>query len=423
MEKEINSNFEGNKHGISEDRLIESTPNEIAICPHCKKIFWEPQMCSITDCGITFCQPCLKNSLQKGETCSGCQKGTKYEPNSFLKNRFLSKLKFKCINSKECKSTLNYDELPFHICPYDKVKCEIKGCSWIGTRKVQPEHIIICPFEVLECSNEGCRENIKRGEMLTHKEGCRYGIVTCPKKCGFNGFRYSLEEHVNHECPLVKVACQYNFRGCIYTPNRVDLQSHSLSCLYQPKVLKCGHEVNLKELEEHEKSCSEYPLSCEKCLFTFKRVELVQHQCLPFLLNKIAILEEKYRILETKLEKSEDQEKEEVKKVIINLERIENKMDETPILCPSCTNLKQRKGFEECTTCEGIFCMACISKCFNCSKVYCYKNDCSSIFAQFITCRKCNQELGSCCFSATCDYCGMSDLCAKCAMPITCENC
>ena len=462
VEKDINPNFEGINHGISPERLIGSSLNEIVICPNCSKLFWNPQMCSIQNCGITICQPCLKSSLEKGETCSGCQKGPKYEPNFFLKNGFLSKLQFRCINYPQCEISLGYDELPNHFCPHDQLPCKIKGCNWTGPRQELDSHTTTCKYEIQECSNEGCGERIQRGEILEHRTKCRYELILCPKECGFKGFRYNMEEHVNYECALVNVECKYKERGCLYTPIRGELQSHILSCLCQSRVLPCKHDVNLKDVDEHQLLCADYPLQCEKCSFTFTRGELINHQCLPFLLNKIRNMEDKFNQLERKfedkfsgLERKFEEREQVLKKMLLEEQKervnLEMMVKDTPILCIQCKNMKSRSNFNKCSKCKGMTCKDCLKKCSKCPNIYCkctQMRNCSKCMqitccAPLTSCNKCSNKWCSCaimgqcpkckmrncgCSLAKCDICNIvncgcsSTNCLKCNISI-CNNC
>ena len=82
---------------------------------------------------------------------------------------------------------------------------------------------------------------------------------------------------------LVQLECGYIYRGCEYTPARRDYEDHMLGCLYQPKVVGCGHEVNLGDEERHCEVCNEFPMPCDKCGYLFTRGGLLGHRCFPFL--------------------------------------------------------------------------------------------------------------------------------------------
>ena len=93
--------------------------------------------------------------------------------------------------------------------------------------------------------------------------------------------------HLQRNCVLVHIECAYKERGCNLKPIRGEMKSHLVNCRFQPKHLKCGHNINLGEFEGDVKDCPDYPLSCVNCGFIFMRGELEAHKCLPFLSEKV----------------------------------------------------------------------------------------------------------------------------------------
>ena len=282
-DKQICREFEGLIHGISRERIIDSTINPMVICPMCEHIFWNPQTCSNSECGRTLCEPCLKRAVEERETCEDCLQATKYDPNPFFVKSFKN-LTFKCQNHPKCSEILAYKDLPYHICRHDQMKCPISPeCKWMGDREELVEHIPQCPKEIVTCKNEGCGHKHQRETEEEHTMKCMFQTIQCPKLCGFEGRRGQLDEHLSIQCPLVQLECGYIYRGCEYSPVRRDYEGHMLGCLYQPKVVGCGHEVNLGDEEGHCEVCNEFPMPCDQCGYVFTRGGLVGHRCLTFL--------------------------------------------------------------------------------------------------------------------------------------------
>ena len=360
-EKHFNPQFEGLEHGITPDRIIESSIYPMMTCPKCKHIYWNPQMCSTLKCRETLCEPCLKRALERGETCDKCKSSTQYEPNSFVANS-LTDLTFRCMNHPKCEIILEYEDLPHHICIYDQMKCPIMGCEWNGERKSLEEHLPICPKEIIFCPNEGCGEKEERGRLDQHREECLFEEIYCPKDCGYQGRRGVLTQHIEMECAKVK-------------------------------------------------------MPCPQCAYLFLRGELAAHRCLPFLLGmiadqaeRIAEQESKYTKLEVNLEarilKIEEKQKMEIERI----------MELIPIECEICKKLKMRNTFHECTKCQNNSCMECAPLCnkchnhvcLNCSiPCYnCHTNYCSCI--QLNTCTKCNNKFCECTPFINCSVCNQS---------------
>ena len=304
-EKEISKEFEGLIHGISPKRIIDFIINPMMICPMCERIFWNPQTCSTPDCGRTLCEPCLKRTVEERETCKDCLRPTKYYPNTFFGGSFKT-LTFKCQNHLKCSEILSYKDLPYHICRHDQMKCPISPeCKWTGDREELVEHIPQCPKEIMICKNEGCGHKHQRENQEEHIMKCMFQIIECPKLCGFEGRRGQLDEHLSSQCPLVQLECGYIYRGCEYSPVRRDYEGHMLGCLYQPKVVGCGHEVNLGNEDSHCEVCNEFPVPCDQCGYVFTRGGLLGHRCLVFLGQKIVTQEQKSVTQEHKIETQE----------------------------------------------------------------------------------------------------------------------
>ena len=414
-EKHLNHQFEGLEHGITPERIIDSSIQSMMTCPKCKHIYWNPQMCSTSKCGRTLCEPCLKRALEGGETCDKCKSSTKYEPNPFVANS-LTELTFRCMNHPKCEILLEYEDLPYHICIYDQMKCPIMGCEWNGERKSLEEHLPICPKEILLCPNEGCGEKEKRGRLDEHRKECLFEEIYCPKECGYQGRRGVLAQHIENICPKVQLDCAYASRGCTYMPLRGDYQAHIDSCLYLPMILTCKHLVNLKDQEAHAAICDDFPLSCTQCGYVFIRRELAIHRCLPFLLALITEQEIKY----TALEVSQNNKITTLEARILKIEEkhmreIERITEIIPIKCQLCKKLESRSTFEECSKCQNSICVECAPLCnkchnhvcLNCSiPCYnCHANYCSS---QLNTCTKCNQKFCECAPFINCTVCNQS---------------
>ena len=147
--KEENPFFEGFRHGISQNRLGES-PHKVILCSLCNKIFWNPQECSHQDCKSAFCGACIAVHLKNEEKCPICHKTPKFEPARFLSIHMLTPLEFRCENSPECQSnSIKYEDLPFHLCDFDKLTCTIEDCTWKGNRKNLENHIDECPLQLI----------------------------------------------------------------------------------------------------------------------------------------------------------------------------------------------------------------------------------------------------------------------------------
>ena len=325
--KRKNPLFEGFKHGISKERL--ENPPEYILCSLCNKIYWNPQECGNHDCKSAFCSPCLENSLKLEEKCPKCKNSPKFEPARFLVMHMLTHQKFRCINHPACQiSGIKYDDLPYHMCEFDILECPIESCTWNGNRKDLEEHVNNCLFQILFCPNKrlGCAQELRKGDMEEHLNECNYQEIGCSAQCGVKGLRGWIEEHLNSSCPYYLLECKYKHRGCTSEPQRQDFHEHIRFCDFKPVMLDCGHTVGLSQGEIHATGCPLFPLRCTKCAHLMTRQEMGAHQCIPYLLHKINILERGPNSQSQKHENSVCLDRKEKER---NLELIQSQIAET----------------------------------------------------------------------------------------------
>ena len=148
------------------------------------------------------------------------------------------------------------------ICTKYPVDCPNKslGCQWAGERGDLDQHLNEssvegeCQFVTVACSYS-CGEEIKRCEIMEHKmnecpsrpftcQYCNYEAtytevtiehwllcekypLQCPNDCGGDVIkRQDLEEHLDEECPLQVVECEFSHAGCEFECQRQYMQDH-----------------------------------------------------------------------------------------------------------------------------------------------------------------------------------------------------
>lgn len=205
-------------------------------CSICLHVYRNPLLLSC--CGNHFCEGCIAAVMKDGKCCPLCA-----QPNfSVLLDRGLQR---------------RVNEL--------RVRCANKdrGCLWQGELGKMQEHlraseepslVQYCKFEVMECS-QGCAERYQRRFMTQHQKNtcpCRPYICTyceyesiyedvrtqhwpvcpnypvkCPNKCSGETLpRRELEKHIENECPLEKVECEFGYAGCKARVLRKDMTAH-----------------------------------------------------------------------------------------------------------------------------------------------------------------------------------------------------
>ena len=283
--------FKGEEHGISKDLLASDIAdlNPILICPVCNLIIRNPMECTHKSCHATLCSPCLNKLLLEDETCPECKNTAKFEPNHFMLSRYLSKLKFKCINFPTCKTIFQYSELESHICEHKMVECKVQGCNWKGKMLRLESHEIACEWTADVCPNisQGCTWTGKKWSIKQHLQQCEWEEIYCSQGCGIKVFRKNMGDHHYNLCENRKVACVYAERGCKDHPQKLVAAQHTDYCPYKPVILECNHTVSMKDRQEHKEYCAAYPLRCGECSSILTRKEMKNHDCINFLHHRI----------------------------------------------------------------------------------------------------------------------------------------
>ena len=159
------------------------------LCGFCVLILKEPRQ---TYCGHRYCKTCFdliisrsddpkcKACIEEGVSDSILSSSEAYPDRAIV--RELNELQVNCVND---------------------------GCDWQGLYKEYKEHETHCPYEQILCIRTGCGKRV---------------------------IRERLAEHLEKECPLRQVACQY-----------------------------CASEFAFKDIKGHHKECPEYPICCKYC--------------------------------------------------------------------------------------------------------------------------------------------------------------
>ena len=234
--------------------FVQEPPQSLE-CSICMHAYRNPMLMSC--CGNHFCESCISKVMKDRKNCPLCN-----QP------------KFSVLLDRGLQRRVN--ELPVN-CPNKD-----RGCAWQGELGKVTEHLHVdeesslkksCNFEVIECS-QGCGERYQRRFMTQHQRKtclsrpyvctyCEYESIyedvrtqhwpvcpnypcKCPNKCDSEKLsRRELEKHVEQECPLGKVECDFSYAGCKARILRKDVAMHMEGNVLQHLSLLCKVSVSL----------------------------------------------------------------------------------------------------------------------------------------------------------------------------------
>ena len=245
-----------------ECRFLEDPPQWLQTeCPVCLHILREPYQ--VTCCGKSFCRLCIERVKGDLQHCPCCNAENFNDfPNKGLQQPLYG---FKVYCSKK-----------------------EKGCEWKGELGQLDNHLNLgdaeelegCEFVEIKCSY--CSNVILRRQLLDHKNnhcdkrpfGCEYcneyeatyddvtqnhwpvcGCypVQCPNECGAFPERQNLDNHVEKECPLIVVECDFHYAGCEVKLPRRTMPDHLKDGLFTHfSLLAVSHKQQQELLRKQE---------------------------------------------------------------------------------------------------------------------------------------------------------------------------
>lgn len=209
------------------------------------------------------------------------------EPASYHKPTLADELKFPCnsepANGEEEEEDINGDtntHLPGHLresqreTEHQDTKTHCKyHCGFTDNKTSVAKHEEkSCPMRPYNCQYCQYQNNYKDVTEL-HQRTCLRFPVQCPYSCGAKMTRYDLVSHIEKDCTLVPVECQFSWAGCNESSlTRSQLTTHSqthqaqhLSLLAEAcsSLSKDNKELKDKH-KELEKSNAELLLMCSQ---------------------------------------------------------------------------------------------------------------------------------------------------------------
>lgn len=214
-------------------------------CSICLQILRDPHL--IGCCGHNYCKTCIQQISKNNRPCPLCGE----EEYGVLSNkglmRSLRDLEVVCSKKSlgcpwsgklgQFDAHLNEDytsESQLQGCEYVEVEC-VHGCGSHFLRALITKHQTErCPQRPYCC--DYCRDytSIHADVVYRHWPVCKAYPLSCPNQCTVYAIeRQDLEKHLDSECPLKIVDCDFQHAGCEVRLPRQELPSHLADCYIQ----------------------------------------------------------------------------------------------------------------------------------------------------------------------------------------------
>ena len=241
-------------------------------CSICRQVLKEPHM--ISCCGHNFCKSCIEQVKKDGKNCPLCNEaGFSLMYNKGLE-RTLKGLEVYCTNCEVgcewigklgvLKQHLNIDydpEKQLEGCSFARVKCIHANCVARFERRFLGNHQTECPKRPFSC--DYCREYESTFEDVAyhHYPVCKCYPLPCPNNCIPDTIEHqNLQHHLDNDCPLQVVNCDFQYAGCEAKLPRKDMPAHlaenyshiTLLSVLNQRLAQKNNDMAAKLLEKDE---------------------------------------------------------------------------------------------------------------------------------------------------------------------------
>ena len=209
--------------------FVEPFPGEVQTeCSICLQILKEPYV--VGCCGYRFCKACLNPMVTSCPLCKALH--FQKLPDKQLE-RLLSQKDIYCLlHDSGCKWTgklcnllahLSFDDASLQpACDYLPVPCPY--CKHHFLRMDLSKHQDSCESRPYNCMH--CSHTCVFKDLIKHYEVCSKYPHPCRNRCGKHFTKGEMESHMENDCPLEVVRCEYHFAGCEEPFLRKDLDEH-----------------------------------------------------------------------------------------------------------------------------------------------------------------------------------------------------
>ena len=217
--------------------FVEHPPKAVqSDCPVCLLVLREPHQ--VTCCGYAFCRVCIKRIQTDKKSCPTCNRTDFTVFPDLRLQRSLYEFLVWCSHKTEgCEWSGDLSQLEKHLNENPKLDEQLVGCQFTEVECHHCcelfQHRYVTAHEIEKCirrrfSCDYCGNYGADFEDVTTKHWpvCGSRPVPCPNECGVYPERHRLTHHVNKDCPLTIVNCDFHYAGCEVQLPRKDMPAH-----------------------------------------------------------------------------------------------------------------------------------------------------------------------------------------------------
>lgn len=207
-------------------------PSKDYFCPVTGEILKDPRQTSYC-CGHHLSRRIAEQLEAKGEPCPLCRKTPLKTTKDPYFKRVVMNLEVYCRNKPQgCQWEGKLGGLDHHLslghvegqCRFVTVKCPLKCDKRIQRSKLEEHQSSECTKRPVTCKYCGITYEAAQNE--DHKQNCQRFPEKCPNECSEEVERRFLQRHIEEDCPLQEIECEYAYAGCYARVERRMMQSH-----------------------------------------------------------------------------------------------------------------------------------------------------------------------------------------------------
>ena len=262
--QKVNFKTKNNQEVCQQPLIVEltflSSVSKKYCCVLCHSLLQDASQ--VTCCKANYCRDCIDRLTATTGKCSNCGKNYSIITDGVVEDlrKKIQQMKVRCIN-EGCRWTGSieqlekvhlanprYDERDTTICQYQEVPCPNECGACVSRLNMRDHRFLECEKEMGACEYCGMEMNYSQIHKVHHRM-CLAIPVECPNKCLTTDVaRADILKHLEEECLLRLVSCDYRHVGCEDKFQFRDLKGHNIQCyqkhldLMAEKLVFVGNE-------------------------------------------------------------------------------------------------------------------------------------------------------------------------------------